>query len=1241
MTHEYDTMPRDIKPVAGTEQRILITAFLIPNLHCPTCVTTVADSLASLRSPPSNINSSIVSHIVTVTHDATLGVSAIKDALEDGGFEVYSLAQDRDVADLDLENGPGYQSNRSGVKRWLSYTTRSHVKETELKREKHIASCSQCQAERRLTTTEPPRSSLSPKKEKTDGILTTGTLPLTAQINSPSEPQVTTSSTVGSSLTDEPDLFQASVALGGMTCSSCVGTITDAIRQYGWVHSVEVNLLTNSASVVFEGKENTPKIVEAVQNSGYEATVESVTPVHTSRNGKQSTPDTWRATYAIGGMTCSSCVGSITNAVQQLNWVVTIDVNLVSNSATVVFKGEEHLDLIKETIEDAGYEATFDNLTSVFQAREEDLHRKLAILVAGMYCAHCPQRIQDALKLEFGKRLDIEKLPTMSNLILKISYVPVAPSFTIRHIMASIAAVDAAFEPSIYHPPSLEERSQEMRAREQRRFLLRLGLSFIIAIPTFVIGIVLMYLVSSTNTGRLFVEEPIWAGNVSRAEWALFILATPVYFFAADVFHVRALREIRAMWRPKSTVPILRRFYRFGSMNMLISLATTIAYFSSIAELAIAATQPSDTANLSASTSYFDSVVFLTMFLLIGRFLEAYSKAKTGDAVSSLAKLRPTEALLVESPGTGSLQSTGPSTRKIPVDLLESGDVVKVLNGGSPPSDGVMVDGTSQFDESSLTGESRLIAKGLGDEVFAGTVNKANPISVRISSVSGTSMLDQIVKVVREGQARRAPIERVADLITSHFVPLVVLIGVSTWLIWLALGLSGSLLTGHRNTQVGGWPLWSLQFSIAVFVIACPCGIGLAAPTALFVGGGLAAQHGILVKGGGEAFQEASSLNCIIFDKTGTLTKGGEPSVTGYEHLSDGNENLALGMVKSLEESTSHPIAQALVSFCKAKGTDEADVDNVTEIPGKGMRGVVQANSSGGDNVEVILGNEALMSDFGVVMDPGVNMTLDTWKHQGKSVAMFATNMTPKSLPANGIDGTRAIWKLSAIFAVSDPLRPEAAYVISALKSRGVDVWMISGDNPATAQAVGRMVGIPESNVIAGVLPDQKAEKVEWLQKHPTSKGGHSPTRAIVAMVGDGINDAPALTMADVGIAVGSGSDVAISSAEFVLMSSRLTTLLTLIDLSRIVFRRVYFNFGWALVYNMVALPIAAGVLYPVVSNGSHFRLAPVWASVAMALSSVSVVCSSLLMRSRLPGVGFRAVKFSEAYEKQPVTEEV
>merc|ERR1712225_6728 len=762
-------------------------------------------------------------------------------------------------------------------------------------------------------------------------------------------------------------------------------------------------------------------------------------------NGKQSTPDTWRATYAIGGMTCSSCVGTITNAVQQLNWVVTIDVNLVSNSATVVFKGEEHLDLIKETIEDAGYEATFDNMTSVFQAQEEDLHRKLAILVAGMYCAHCPQRIQDALKLEYGKRLDIEKLPKMSNLILRISYVPVAPSFTIRHIMASIAAVDAAFEPSIYHPLSLEERSQKMRAREQRRFLLRLGLSFIIAIPTFVIGIVLMYLVSSTNTGRLFVEEPIWAGNVSRAEWALFILATPVYFFAADVFHVRALREIRAMWRPKSTVPILRRFYRFGSMNMLISLATTIAYFSSIAELAIAATQPSDTANLSASTSYFDSVVFLTMFLLIGRFLEAYSKAKTGDAVTSLAKLRPTEALLVESPGIDQ-NSSEPVVRQINVDLLERGDVVRVLHGGSPACDGTVIEGESKFDESSLTGESRLVAKAIGDEVYAGTVNKDGPVLVRISGVSGASMLDQIVKVVREGQTRRAPIERVADVLTSYFVPVVTLIAISDWIIWLALGLSGALPEEFLDTDVGGWPFWSLQFAIAVFIIACPCGIGLAAPTALFVGGGLAAQHGILVKGGGEAFQEASGLDCIVFDKTGTLTQGGEPEITDHEFLSRRDDKAidaktVLGVLKRLEESSSHPIAKAAVSFCESSEARDVGTRRIEEIAGKGMKGSFTTEMLQGRLVEALVGNEALIAEYGVDVPSEAIRTLGSWKTQGKSIVLFATRIIPDSQSPQSEP-----WSLFAIFAASDPLRPEASAVIEALQQRGIDVWMLSGD---------------------------------------------------------------------------------------------------------------------------------------------------------------------------------------------------
>ncbi|KAK3076351.1 hypothetical protein LTS18_013247, partial [Coniosporium uncinatum] len=453
---------------------------------------------------------------------------------------------------------------------------------------------------------------------------------------------------------------------------------------------------------------------------------------------------------------------------------------------------------------------------------------------------------------------------------MRIKYIARPPAFTIRRIISSIEALDPVFVPEIYHPPTIEDRAREMHAKERQRVLLRLALAVTCGVPGFIIGIVCMNLLPDDNAIQNFMMAPMWAGSVSRAQWALFILATPVYLFAADAFHKKAFKEIKALWRPGSPTPFLQRFIRFGSMNMLMSLGTTISYFSSIAELIMTSQKKpmmhagmeemmADMKHINESF-YFDSVIFLTMFLLIGRFLEAYSKAKTGDAVTQLGMLRPTEAILVEKEDL-----TG---RKLPIDRLEIGDIVKVLHGASPPFDGVVIDGAAKFDESSLTGESRPINKEVGDAVFSGTVNKGGPVSVRITSIEGSSMLDQIIKVVREGQTKRAPVERVADMITGHFVPFVVAVGITTWVVWLSLGTSGALPADWLDTKEGGWPLWSLRFAIAVFVIACPCGIGLAAPTALFVGGGMAAKHGILVKGGGEAFQEASTLDCIVFDKT-------------------------------------------------------------------------------------------------------------------------------------------------------------------------------------------------------------------------------------------------------------------------------------------------------------------------------------------------------------------------------------
>jgi Cu+-exporting ATPase len=721
-----------------------------------------------------------------------------------------------------------------------------------------------------------------------------------------------------------------------------------------------------------------------------------------------------------------------------------------------------------------------------------------------------------------------------------------------------------------------------------------------------------------------------WA-NVSRGQWALLVISTPVYFFAADVFHRRAFKELVALWRPGSSTPILRRFYRFGSMNLLMSLGTSIAYFASIAEVIVTSREPARDNHAAVSQSfYFDSVVFLTLFLLIGRLIEAWSRAKTADAVMSLRRLLPTNAIVYNSSRLDKTQPDAACTTTI--DAIETGDIILIPHGASPPCDGILISDRGSFDESSLTGEAKLIGKVIGDDVLSGTINQGTPVFMRATKIVGASMLDQIIQVVREGQARRAPVERIGDTITSYFVPVITLISISTWIVWLALGETGSLPRGWLDVQSGGWPYWSLQFSIAVFITACPCGFGLAAPTAMFVGGGIAAKNGILAKGGGEAFQEASNLDIVVFDKTGTLTEGGKPSVTEWEDVSASTStaidpSLLQSLIRATEEKSSHPIAAAIVKSFKGKDRVSIRATTVEELPGRGMKGLYTCDKYPGTSYMVLVGNERLMSDHNVSIDPSVVKTLESWKMKAKSVVLVALRISDIDASALGT------WSLRFIAAVSDPIRSESTLVIKALQAQGIDIWMISGDNATTARAVGQMVGIASDKIIAGVLPEEKAEKIQYLQRSQAKLqegwlSQHQPQkaakRAIVAMVGDGVNDSPALTVADVGIAIGSGSDVAISSADFVLMSSDLSAVLVLVQLSRVVFRRIKFNFGWALVYNLIALPIAAGVFYPITRHGNHVRLDPVWASLAMALSSISVVTSSLALKTRLPYVGFR-----------------
>lgn len=1137
------------------------TSFLLSNLHCPSCVSAINHVLRdSFPDHVQWVSPNIVTSVVTVEHKPAATVKNMFAVLEEAGFDVCGVSSSADDPENLAETsgvppptsatgtgagettGHGISRPTFALKRWMT-SSRLGAKATPDPEEQdraHLDNCQQCREAR------------------------------------PQNPEA----------------------------RSCHGPTATAASGS---HSPTSSQLTpsSSASVLKQKPRTAPK-------SGTMST-DSVLTGNTS-DTQSVGQETWQAKLAVGGMTCASCSNAITAELNKIEWITRIAVNSVSGSATVEFHGKENAPKIAEAIEDIGYDAALDEVVNLEQEKPDTKERTVEIKLDGVYCGHCPGRVVSSIE-GFRRHLQVVGRPTSARPIIKINYTPDAPKFTIRTILEAVEASDSALTASIYHPPTLEERSKMSMRNHQWQLLQRVIFTTITAIPTFILGIVYMSLVQEGDKNKEFLMEP-WTSGISRAQIAMFVMATPVYLYAANVFHARAFKEIRTLWRRGSRTPYLQRFYRFGSMNMLMSLGTSIAYISSVAQLIAAGVNPPE--RVDDNNFYFDSVVFLTLFLLIGRWIESYSKSKLGDAVGALGKLRPSEAILVESDGKDTI---------VNADLLEFGDTIRVRHGSSPPADGTVVEGESSFDESSLTGESRLIKKKPGDEVFAGTVNKDKPILIKITGVAGSSMLDQIVSIVREGQGKRAPVEHYADLITSYFVPIITLIAILTWLIWLILGVSGVIPREYLGATTGGWVAFGLQFAIAVFVVACPCGLGLAAPTAVFVGGGLAAKHGILAKGGGEAFEKASKIDCVVFDKTGTLTVGGEPTIADSElfpddHSVDGKEKWdMLQALQTIEESSSHPIAKAIVSWCSIqKHEHKVTVDDLREIPGKGMKATYHTTSPE-QSFEMLVGNEALMKDFSVTISPQVSAKLDQWKGEAKSIALAATKPLDPSSP-----GAKP-WSLAAVLSISDHIRPEAAAVIHALQQRGTAVWMLSGDNATTAQAVAKLVGIPSDQVISGVLPSQKADKIAYLQSPHRAHRGQSASntrRSIVAMIGDGINDSPALTTADVGIAIGSGSDVAISSAAFVLVSSDLRSVVTLLNLSKTVFRRIQVNFFWAGVYNIIAVPIAAGVLYPIVSRGSHIRLDPVWASLAMALSSISVVMSSLALKARVPLLGFR-----------------
>lgn len=615
----------------------------------------------------------------------------------------------------------------------------------------------------------------------------------------------------------------------------------------------------------------------------------------------------------------------------------------------------------------------------------------------------------------------------------------------------------------------------------------------------------------------------------------------------------------------------------------------------------------------------------MTVFILFGRVLESWSKRKTSSAVSALGSLRPSQGLLLQDPEA----LTSSPVDSLDVELLEIGDLVLIPSGSSPPLDSTFVSTSNNpkaaFLESAISGESKSVIKINGDQLYAGTVNQSKTaIIARVNALAGSNLIDNVIEIVQSSSSKKAEIEQLADKVTSHFVPLIVTLALIVLIIWIAILYSPGIVSDQwkqdhiqNHQQSGSQILYALQFAVSVLVVACPCGIGLAAPTAQITAIGLASKHGILVQGGGQAFQTAVRLSktktqkAFVFDKTGTITHGND-GIVQEAFL----EDLPYGLAKEtlwkavwlMEGNSGHPVAIGIRKWCESRSsnTSKLDLEDVEEVAGRGLKARATLD---GSKCTILVGNLSLINEDNAMESPSSQMqdTISKWQRAGASVVFVA------------IQGEDGHSNIVAALAIADTIRKEAAKTIEYLKKRYQgNVWMVSGDTVNTARAIASQVGIDESNVIAGVLPTEKAEWVERI-KNKSSEDleiNSSSSKQLVAFIGDGINDAPALSTANLSIALGSGSSLATSTASFILLNTEtpLASIPTILSLSKATEMKIWQNLTWACAFNVIFIPIAAGAFVE-----KNFTFGPSWSGLAMALSSVSVVLNALTLRFWTP----------------------
>ncbi|VVB93930.1 putative copper-exporting P-type ATPase A [uncultured archaeon] len=907
----------------------------------------------------------------------------------------------------------------------------------------------------------------------------------------------------------------AVIKIKGMMCGHCEKTVTEAAISVKGVRKATSDFKKGEVKVSFDTNVTDLETIKAaIASSGYEVIDEGEAcplPV------KQAVIPETKGEIKESGLkkislkiTGMTCASCAQNIEKAL-----IKTDGVKN-ASVNFSFE------KASVEYDAAKVTPQRLENVVTSLGYGVAKSdIALKVGGMHCAACALNIETALKKTSGIISADVSFPLER---ARIAYDP--ELISISDMIKTIESVGyTASEKLEKSDADREQRAREEEIKKQRNNLI---IAVLLAIP-----------ISLGDMGRNM--EWTFVPDILKNDYVLFILATIVMLFPGRQFFEGTYKGLR---------------HGMTDMNLLIATGTGSAYVISVAATFL---------DLGAAYkhTYYDTAALLIMFIVLGRYLEALTKGKTSEAIRKLMGLAAKTARII----------VGGEEKEIPVEDVKVNDIVVVRPGGKIPVDGQVVDGLTAVDESMLTGESIPVEKTEGSPVIGATMNKTGMIKFRATKVGRDTALAQIIKLVEDAQTRKAPIQKLADIVAGHFILAVHVLALLAFFFWFFIGFEKFSVPASFGMGLTSPFLFSLLISITVLIISCPCAVGLATPIAIMVGTGKGAENGILIKGG-EVLEKAQKLDTIVFDKTGTLTKG-EPALTDVIAVK-GAENEVLKLAAIAEKGSEHPLGEAILKGAKLRGIDVPDAEEFSALPGRG----VEVKYGG---KKVLIGTRKLMTEYGMDITPHSGR-LEELEQEGKTAMLVAVDN-----------------EIAGIIAVADTLKENSAEAVRELHDMGFSVAMITGDNRRTADAIAKQAGI--DRVLSEVLPEDKAAEIKKLQAEGKK----------VAMVGDGINDAPALMQSDVGIAIGSGTDVAIESAQIVLIKNDVRDVAKAIRLSRLTLNKIKQNLFWAFFYNSVGIPIAAGILYPFI--GAAGLLNPAIAAAAMAASSVTVTMNTLLMK--------------------------